>query len=306
MNYKLLFIVCLMLQLNVKAQELRRVASKGFQVSPITLSTAQKNGLPDSLRFQVVNVIAGSTAEELKMNIGDILLSINGIEIRQASDFSDKKITTREGDPITVTVKRNGKTLNLKGKSIANPKEKSDSLTIEYSSFDFAGGKIRSIYLLPKTAGKKPAILFIPGYTCASIDNLNETNVYHKLLYGLAKKGYVVMRAEKPGVGDSQGTPNCDEIDFMTEVESFRHALQALKEHPEVDTNNIFIFGHSMGGMEAPFVADGNQVKGIITMGITIKNWHEYLTEMLRVQNPNLGVDYIQHEKDMKLYFMNC
>lgn len=110
------------------------------------------------------------------------------------------------------------------------------------------------------------------------------------------------MRAEKPGIGDCLNTPDCNTIDFLTEVASFKAALFDLKKQKDVDTNNIFILGHSMGGMEAPFVALNNNVKGIIVMGITMKPWLEYLTEMLRVQNPQLGIDYVQNEKDMKLY----
>ena len=35
-----------------------------------------------------------------------------------------------------------------------------------------------------------------------------------------------------------------------------------------------------MGAMEAPFVAEGNNVRGIVAMGLTVKPWLEYLTEI--------------------------
>lgn len=286
--------------LNTSAQELKRISSKGVQLAP--LSSEQLASMNLTAGMRVHKVIPGFTAAEIGVKDGDVIISINDVVLETPQKLFLPELNLRGGDVIKYEVLRNNEKLTLQGRCFPNPFETSEKINVEYSSFPFESGYIRNIYLKPKTNGKKPAILFIPGYTCASVDNLNETNVYHKLLYGLAQKGYVVMRAEKPGVGDSKGTPDCSDIDFMTEVESFRTALEELKKHPEVDTNNIFIFGHSMGGMEAPFVADGHQVKGIIAMGITIKNWCEYLTEMLRVQNPNLGVDYLQHEQDMKLY----
>ncbi|MCW5911013.1 MAG: alpha/beta hydrolase [Cyclobacteriaceae bacterium] len=296
----LLTLLLLISSLYTSAQELKRLSSKGIQLAP--LSSEQLASMNLTAGMRVHKVIPGFTAAEIGIKDGDVIISINDAVLETPQKLFLPELNLRGGDVIKYEVLRNNEKLTLQGKCIANPIETSEKFNVEYGSFPFENGYIRSIYLKPKDKKKKPAILFIPGYPCSSVDNLWVHHPYKKLIYGLAEKGYLVMRAEKPGVGDCTNTPDCATIDFHTEVASFKAALQELKKHPEVDTNNIFIFGHSMGGIEAPLVASGNSIRGIIAMGITVKPWLEYLTEMLRVQNPNLGMDYLQLEKDMRLY----
>ncbi|MBK7310360.1 MAG: PDZ domain-containing protein [Sphingobacteriaceae bacterium] len=300
---KTLFTTLIILSsISLNSQTLKRVSNKGNIGSPIPNELVEKNELKSNEGVYFRKVFPGTTAAELGVIEGDILLKVNGVEVKTIAELKTPSLKLREGETVTYLVMRDKEPKELKGKVIGNPKEVSEKLIVEYNSFKFKEGLIRSIYLKPKTTGKKPAILFIPGYPCTTIDNLPEHHPYKKLVYGLAEKGYIVMRAEKPGVGDCQNTPECNSMDFLTEVSSFKAALSDLKKQKDVDTNNVFILGHSMGGMEAPYVALNSNVKGIIVMGITIKPWLEYLTEMLRVQNPQLGIDYVQSEKDMKLY----
>ena len=290
------------LVISLRGQVLKRVANKGNIGSPLPAEVVAKNELATNVGVYFRKVFPSTTASALGVEEGDVLLKVNGKDVKTISDLKVEDLKLRDGDNVQFTILRNKKILELKGRAVGNPVEVSEKLNVQYGAFKFEKGLIRSIFLKPKTAGIKPAILFIPGYPCTSIDNLSEHHPYRKLIYGLAERGYIVMRAEKPGVGDTQNTPDCNKIDFLTEVESYKAALLDLKKDKDVDTNNIFILGHSIGGMEAPYVALNNNVKGIIVMGITMKPWLEYLTEMLRIQNPNLGIDYVQNEKDMKLY----
>lgn len=285
---------------SVYAQSLKRRAGKGIQLEKLTDDRRKELGITEKRGLYIVKVFPATTAEAAGVKEKDILLKLNGQMVETPEDVIQTEL--REGDAVAFTILRGKKEKTLTCKAVANPRETSETLSVEYGAFDFRGGQVSTVTLVPKTNGKKPAILFIPGLGCWSIDNLWTEHVYRKLVYGLADKGYVVMRSEKPGIGDSQNTPDCDTISFLTEVDCFRHAYDALMKRPDIDTNNVFIIGHSMGGMEAPFVADGKHVKGIIAMGITVKPWLEYLTEMLRVQNPRLGQDYLKNEQKMKLY----
>jgi uncharacterized protein len=302
MYSKFLMIFALFLTGTLAAQPLKRLASKGVALEPVTEAKKNELGLKDTKGLCVLKVIPGSTAEALKVQQNDVILKINGTDLKTIDDVFRPELVLHEGDDVTYTIVRAGKEKVLKGKAVGNPRENPGNLSLEYSSFAFRDGRISSMFLQQPTTGKKPGILFVPGLYCGSVDNQWEHHVYRKIVYQLAEKGYIVMRAEKPGLGDSENTPDCESIDFPTEVESFRAALDAFKQHPDVDTNNIFLFGHSMGAMEAPFIADGKNVRGIVAMGLTVKPWLEYLTEMVRVQNPQLGIDYLQNEKDLKLY----
>jgi len=302
MHKKTLLIISLFIVGMIHSQELKRLANKGVQLEKLSNERRKELGINLESGLYVVRVIPGLTAEALGVKERDLLIKINDKTIQTIDDVLKPEFQLREEDVVSFTVIRGNKEKVLMGKARANPRENAGNLSLEYSSVPFMGGQLSSMYLQQPTPDKKPGILFIPGLSCMSLDNMWEEHVYRKLIYGLAEKGYLVMRAEKTGMGDSYQTPDCETIDFPTEVNGFRAALDAFKQHPDLDTTSIFIIGHSMGAMQAPFVAAGKNVRGIIAMGLTVKPWLEYLTEMLRVQNPRLGIDYLQNEQDMKLY----
>ena len=296
-------LICLLFVLSNSSfsQPIKRISTNGFAIKLVDSTLAQQLNI-DKIEGMYINFIApGSTSEKSGLLIGDILLKVDNVVTNSYEIFRSDEMKHYDGDAIAYTIKRDNKIMHLNGTAIGKPFEQSADYKTEYSSFEFEDGHIRSIFTIPHNSGKKPAILFIPGYPCQSIDNMNDFNSYKKLVDGLTKKGFIVMRAEKPGLGDSNNSRDCSEIDFPTEVSSFRAALTQLLEHPEVDKDNVFIFGHSLGGIEAPFVAKDMNVKGIIAMGITLKFWREYIFEAARIQNPNLGVDYVDNEKDMRL-----
>src|SRR5262249_22707346 len=82
----------------------------------------------------------------------------------------------------------------------------------------------------------------------------------------LARHGYVTMRVERPGCGDSEGGPLRD-VDFDTELDGYKEALRALKRLDFVDADNVFLFGHSQGGIYAPLLAVEIPVRGIAVLG---------------------------------------
>jgi pimeloyl-ACP methyl ester carboxylesterase len=89
------------------------------------------------------------------------------------------------------------------------------------------------------------------------------------------------MRSEQSGVGDSTGTP-CRDVGFRDEVSLFTSALRKLKSYDFVDSENVFLFGHSAGGWVAPLVAAEEPVKGIVAYGTVVRPFAEYLVENWR------------------------
>jgi pimeloyl-ACP methyl ester carboxylesterase len=74
---------------------------------------------------------------------------------------------------------------------------------------------------------------------------------YVRIIDEFAHHGFVTMRVDKPGQGDSEGGPTHD-MDFETELNGYGQTLMALKGLDFVDPDNVIIFGHSMGGMMGP------------------------------------------------------
>src|SRR6185295_607143 len=83
---------------------------------------------------------------------------------------------------------------------------------------------------------------------------------------GLAARGFVTMRVDKPGAGESEGPP-CPEGGFDAELAGYRAALHELKEDPAVDPTRIYLFGDSLGGFMAPLLANETHVAGISAYG---------------------------------------
>jgi uncharacterized protein len=247
---------------------------------------------------EVLEVVR-ATAVQIKLRRGDLIRQVNQQRITDFAHFLTILEQQTAGAPVHFVVERNKKTVHLKGIFEGRPFETSDFSDVLYDQAPFRGGMLRIIINKPKKQGKMPALLFIPGYTCSSIDNLNETHPYKRIIDVFAKAGFVTLRIEKSGLGDSRNTPECESCDLHDEIENFQVGLDKLKSLPYVDTNKIIIFGHSMGGIVAPALSAKNQVAGVIVYGTTAKSWFEYQIEMYRTQNLLAGMDPLEYEKSI-------
>jgi pimeloyl-ACP methyl ester carboxylesterase len=119
-------------------------------------------------------------------------------------------------------------------------------------------------------------LFLIPGYSCASIEPPTPTHPYRRLGEELVARGIAYYRVEKPFVGDSKGSGNCNDIDFATELDSFRTAYDHLIKVRGVDPDRIFMLGHSLGGIQAPLLAVQNPPRGVAAFGTVLRNWADY------------------------------
>ena len=277
-------------------QNIKRKAFIGITTAYLTDSIAKILGLAENSGVLVTNITKGSTAENLKIKTNDVILKVNSEIITSPKEYKLAASKFKEKDTLAFLIIRNKKNLLLKGQAVGLTYETSEKYDIVYDEVKFMDGWMRVIINKPRTTGKHKAIFFIQGYTCYSLDNIGK-HPYGQLIDKLCEKGYVVMRAEKPGMGDNTNTPDCSNIDFNTEVDAFCKAYEKLKSYDYVDTSNIFIFGHSLGGIEAPILGKKYHPKGVIACGTTNVSWFEYIIAMFRFQNIITGVDYVDNEK---------
>ena len=279
----------------VYCQNIIRKGFFGIKAVDLTDSVIISHNLNKSNGILITDVLPNSTAEAIKLVKDDILISINNLIIKDMKEYREIIRKYREGKDIEIKIIRNKSEITLSGKMLPAPYETSLNSDIIYDEVKFRDGYIRLIINKPKIEGKHKTIFFIPGYTCISLDNLGK-HPYGQLIDGLSKKGYVVMRSEKPGMGDNMNTPDCDKINYYTELDAFVTAYEKLKSYDFVDRDNIYIFGHSLGGYEAPMVAEKSGAKGVIVCGTGVLTWYEYIIEMFRFQNIIAGSDYIENE----------
>ncbi|HVF95876.1 MAG TPA: alpha/beta fold hydrolase, partial [Flavisolibacter sp.] len=106
----------------------------------------------------------------------------------------------------------------------------------------------------PRGAGPFPAVVFITG---SGQQNRDEELFGHRpfavLADYLTRKGYVVLRVDDRGVGQTTGdVKNATSKDFAADVMA---GLDYLKAMPQVAKNKLGLLGHSEGGMIAQIVA---------------------------------------------------
>lgn len=257
------------------------------------LSRAGRLGIApgDSANNKVVTigmVAPDSTASSLGIMVGDQLIEINSQKVPTFDQVISVLSQMSAGENIHVVIKRDNNILRLSGKLKPRPYETSEIANVSYESVKYEGNILRSIVHTPKnlkTNEKVPAIFYIQGYTCDSIDYGMIPNNSASLLFNqFVDAGYMVFRVEKPGIGDSQSERDCRDISFTEESNAFIQALRQLKQKPNVDVNSVYLWGHSLGVLHSAVVAKNETVAGIIGYGGVYKQWYDYLLDIYQVQ----------------------
>lgn len=154
---------------------------------------------------------------------------------------------------------------------------------------------------LPEGEAPYPAILYLQGYPCRSAHPDDDKNLArNKLIVQFVEAGFVVHIAEKPGIDDERSSKACKDLTYSEEVAAFSSVLDQLLAAPNIDPEQVYLFGHSMGGQTAPLIARDKDVAGIITFGIHAKPWFEFMIDISRAQSERLGMDPVAIEKETR------
>lgn len=289
-------------------QELPRSASFGVLVRDLNDSTKAELKLSSLSGTHIQRVVPGSSAQIAGLSINDVLVSMDGENIKNTGHFLELLKKHHGGDKIQIEYYRKSKLKVATMTLLPKKMETSDEYDIIYSSVLSGNNHLRTIITKPKGGSKYPAVLLVGGVGCYSIDNITVTEIQSIKMWvdSLTKNGFVTIRVDKTGMGDSKGTP-CNECDFNTEKQGFLDGLKQLKSLSYVDKENIFIAGFSIGGVIAPLIAQQEPVKGIIVYGTVGRNWLEYeidnsLRQQLLGGAPADSIDQFMRAEYIRLY----
>jgi dienelactone hydrolase len=119
-----------------------------------------------------------------------------------------------------------------------------------------------------KPAGGFPGVVLVHGSGSHDQDETVMVNKpFRDLAWGLASKGVVVLRYEKR----THKYPAAHSADTITlddeTIDDAVAAARLLRDHANVDPKQVFVLGHSLGAVAAPFIAHKDkQLAGIIAM----------------------------------------
>lgn len=299
---------CLLLFTVVAGQELPRSAWFGAAVIDLTDSSRTALKLSSPTGTLIKKVIPGSSANKAGLMEQDVLVSMNGEKIENTNHFLSMLKKLKAEDKVIVGYYRNSALQEMKMTLLSRPMETSEDFEIIYSAVKSGSNHLRTIITKPKSGSNFPAVMLIGGIGCYSIDNitLNEIKSMKLWVDSLTRNGFVTIRVEKTGIGDSRGIP-CKDCDFITEKQGYTDGLKQLKSLPYVDKDKVFIAGFSIGGIVAPVIAEDNPVKGIIVYGTAGRNWFEYeIDNALRQQvlegKPDDSIDTYMRAEYIRLY----
>lgn len=255
----------------------------GAQIGPIA-------GPADSAGSGIrVNGVIPASPASAALQQGDIVLGFNQQPVGSVRQFLSLLRQQRIGAPLPIELRRGDSTITRTLTLAEVPREQGEGYTVTYAAVGPVGARRRVIITQPIRSALAPAVMLIGGIGCYSVDSpLTPPDAYLQILRGLTARGYVTMRVEKNGMGDSEG--NCATQDFEQELAGYIAGARLLRSLPYVDSSRVYLFGHSIGGVADPLVAAQVPVRGVIAMATVVQPWFDYEIENTRRQLSLAGV----------------
>ena len=267
--------------------------------------------------FHISNTEAGLTATMDSPDQGATGIPVTSVtrggsslklELKQAGGGFEGKIDdalstidgtwTQGGGSLPLILKRSNDAAGLERRRPQNPVKpypyRDEDVSYGNKS---AGITLAATLTIPPGKGPFPAVLLIAG---SGPNNRDESVAGHSpflvLSDYLTRKGIVVLRADKRGIGKSGGNyAAATTIDFAKDAEA---GVAYLETRPEVDRHKIGLIGHSEGGVIAPMVAaEDSDVAFIVMMAGSGVPGDDLIVEQTLLIAEASGVSHDEAEK---------
>ncbi len=112
-----------------------------------------------------------------------------------------------------------------------------------------------------------PAVLLVPGTGLVDRDeNIDGVPIYGQLAGRLADAGYLVMRYDKRGIGQSGG--RAEAADLEVYADDVRTMIRYLDQRNDVDDRRLVVVGHNEGGWIALEAARERDIDAVVLLAV--------------------------------------
>lgn len=147
-----------------------------------------------------------------------------------------------------------------------------------------AGFTLAGTITTPPTMGrlKHPAVILVAGSGPVDRDeNVHGIPIFAQLAGALAEKGFIVLRYDKRGVGQSGG--RSERVTLQDYAEDLITAVKWMEKRDDVDEKRLAVAGHSEGGMVAMLAgAREKKIKSLVLMAVPGTTGAELILEQQR------------------------
>ncbi|WMJ90111.1 alpha/beta hydrolase [Anaerocolumna sp. MB42-C2] len=143
--------------------------------------------------------------------------------------------------------------------------------------------KLPGMLTLPKGVQKPPVVIMIQG---SGAHDMNESlgpvpnRPFEDIAFGLAEQGIATLRYNKSTYQYPADGGDTIEYEVLDDAAA---AVKMLCNDKRVDTERIYLLGHSLGGMLAPKIANDNfQIKGFISMAGSLRSLQDIMLDQCK------------------------
>lgn len=122
-----------------------------------------------------------------------------------------------------------------------------ENIRVAAAGFSLAATVTTPVDVAPPHSGQWPAVLLVPGSGSVDRDaTVFGVSIFQQLARALVSNGFMVMRYDKRGVGQSGGRAESATLDDY--AEDARELVRYLERRDDVDRDRVVVVGYSEGG----------------------------------------------------------
>lgn len=192
--------------------------------------------------------------------------------------------------------------VSARSETYRNPGD--ENVLIPGNGFNLAGtltlpSKIAGVPAPPR--GKWPAVVLIAGSGPADRDETAYgIPIFGQLAGELSAAGFIVVRYDKRGVGQSGGRPEAATLDFY--ADDVRSVVRWLSNRKDVDDDRVAVVGHSEGAAVALLAADKEKkIKALALVAGPGTRGYDLVLEQQKHQLDTMNMEPAEREAKIAL-----